>query len=113
MPFFGFVFDFLIYFVIKKNQKRGFFIPQTPRRLTWRAQADVARVQADVARRTSARMRRGTEATWQGRAWPRRGAGGAGGEDTWQEATRSTRVHADAHVGRHVTRGLAIGGPTG
>ena len=32
-----------------------------------------------------AQMRRGTEATWQGHAWPTRGAGGA---DTWQEATR-------------------------
>ena len=47
-------------------------------------------------------MRRGTEATWQGRAWPTRGAGGAGGADTWQEATW---VHADAHEGRHMARG--------
>ena len=46
-----------------------------------------------------ARMRRGTEATWQGRAWPTRGAGGT---DTWQEATR---VHADAREGRHMARG--------
>ena len=30
-------------------------------------------------------MRRGIEATWQGRAWPTRGAGGS---DMWQEATR-------------------------
>ena len=34
--------------------------------------------QADVARGIIARMRRGTEATWQGRGWPARGAGGAG-----------------------------------
>ena len=54
-----------------------------------------------------ARMRRGTEATWQGRAWPTRGVGGA---DTWQEATR---VHVDAREGRHVAGGLAVGGPTG
>ena len=44
-------------------------------------------------------MRRGTKATWQGRAWPTRGAGGA---DPWQEATR---VHADAREGCHVARG--------
>ena len=49
-----------------------------------------------------ARMRRGTEATWQGHAWPTRGASGAGGADTWQEATW---VHADAHEGRHLARG--------
>ena len=47
-------------------------------------------------------MRCGTEATLQGRAWPTRGASGAGGMDMWQEATR---VHADACEGRHVARG--------
>ena len=60
-----------------------------------------------MARGTSARMRHGTEAMWQGCAWPTRGAGGA---DTWQEAMR---VHADAREGRHVPRGLAGEGPTG
>ena len=54
-----------------------------------------------------ARMRRDDEAMWQGRASPTRGAGGA---DTWQEATR---VHADAREERHVAGGLAVGGPTG
>ena len=49
-----------------------------------------------------ARMQRGTEATWQGRAWPMRGAVDTGGTDTWQEATR---VHADAREGRHVASG--------
>ena len=44
-------------------------------------------------------MQRGTEATWQGRAWPTRGAGGV---DTWQEATW---VHVDAREGRHVASG--------
>ena len=44
-------------------------------------------------------MRRGTAATWQGRAWPTRGAGGA---DTGQEATQ---VHMDAREGCHVARG--------
>ena len=39
---------------------------------------------ADVARGTNAWMRRGTEAMWQSHGWPARGAGGA---DTWQEAT--------------------------
>ena len=91
-----------------KSQKRGvFFIPQTPQKLTWRAQADVACVLADVARGTSAQMRRSTEATWQGCAWPTRGASGA---DMWQEATR---VHADASVGCHVAGGLVCEGPMG
>ena len=59
----------------------------TSAELTWRA--------------GPARMRRGTEATQ-----------GAGGADTWQEATR---VHADAREGRHMAGGggLAVGGPTG
>ena len=69
-----------------------------------------ARWRADVARRTTARMRRDTMATWQSRRWPTRGAGGAQDAYTWQEATR---VHADARVGRHVAGGLAFGGPTG
>ena len=47
-------------------------------------------------------MRRGTEATWQGRAWPTRRASSAGGADTWQEATW---VHADAREGRLVASG--------
>ena len=37
----------------------------------------------------------GAEATWQSHGWPTRGAGGAQGADTWQEATRvhgSTRA---------------------
>ena len=51
------------------------------------------------------RMRRGTEATWQGRAWPTRGAGDA---DTWREATR---VHADAREGRHMVGGWQVKGP--
>ena len=55
-------------------------------------------------------MRRDTKATWQGRAWPTRGADGASGADTWQEATW---VHADARKGRHVVRELACEGPTG
>ena len=44
--------------------------------------------QVDVARGTTARMRRDTEVTWQGRGWPTRGVGGAQDADTWQEATR-------------------------
>ena len=81
-----------MYFVIKKIKKRGLFystdrVDDVARMLTWR-------VEADMARRTSARMRRGTEAMWQGRAWVTRGAGGA---DTSQEATR---VHTDAREGR-------------
>ena len=68
--------------------------------------------EADVVRKLTwcpgpARMRRGTEATWQGRAWPTRGAGGV---NMWQEATW---VHTDAREGRHVARGMAREGPTG
>ena len=63
-----------------------------------------------MARKTTARMRRGTEAMWQGRGWPKRGAGGAQGADTWQEATR---VHAGARVGHHLAGGSASEGPTG
>ena len=40
-----------------------------------------------MARGTTARVRRGAEATWQSCGWPTRGAGGAQGPDTWQEAT--------------------------
>ena len=70
---------------------------------------------ADVARGTTVRMRRGAEATWQGRGWPTRGACGAHGADTWQEATRVHAVHADARMGHHVAAGggLAGEGPTG
>ena len=66
--------------------------------------------QADVARGTTAPMRRGTEATWQHRAWPARGARGAQGADTWQEATR---VHADARERRHMAGRLACEGRMG
>ena len=44
------------------------------------------RRRADVARRSTAPLRRGAEATWQGACGPR---GGAGGADAWQEATRA------------------------
>ena len=86
-----------MYFVIKKS-KRGVFYSTDPaddvaRMLTWRARP--------------ARMRHGTEATWQGRAWPTQGEGTA---DTWQEATR---VHANAREGCHMAGGSAGEGPTG
>ena len=66
--------------------------------------------QADMARGTTARMRHGTKAMWQGRGLPARGVGGAQGADTWQEAMR---VHADAREGHHVARRLACKGPMG
>ena len=59
--------------------------------LTWRTEL--------TWRAGPTRMRCGTEATWQGRAWPTRGAGGA---ERWQEATW---VHADTREGRHVASG--------
>ena len=58
-----------------------------------------------MERGTTALMRRGAEATWQGCGWPTRGAGGAQAANTWQEATR---VHADARVGCHVAEGVDI-----
>ena len=79
--------------------------------------ADVARIpdvaRANVARGTTARMRRGSEATWQGRGCPTRGAGGAQDADAWQEAKRSTRVHVGTRWGATWQVGLADGGPTG
>ena len=79
--------------------------------------ADVACVlevaRADVARGTTTRMRRGSEATWQGREWPKRGAGGTQDADAWQKAKRSARVHVGTRVGRHVAVRSADGGPTG
>ena len=50
------------------------------------------RRRADVARRTSAWMQCGIEATWQSHGWPARGASGTDG------STRTSprgRVHAD------------------
>ena len=93
--------EFLTSISYLKSRKRGFYSTD-PVMLTWRG--------ADVARGTTARMRRGTEATWQGREWLTRGTGGAQGADTWQEATR---VHTDARVGRHVAGRLVGEGPTG
>ena len=66
--------------------------------------------------RTTVRMRRGAEATWQGSGWPTRGAGGTQGADTWQEATHvhvSTRTPVGGYVadkGRQV-KGPRVSGP--
>ena len=57
------------------------------------------------------RMRRGTQGHVAEPTRPTRRAGGAGGADTWQEATGSTWVHADARVGCHVARGWPLEGP--
>ena len=73
--------------------------------LTWRG--------ADVARGTAARMRRGSEATWQGRGWPTRGVGGAQDANTWQEATRVHAGPRGRQCGAPPGRGSADGGPTG
>ena len=85
-----------------------------------RPDADVAHAKlmwhgAYVARGTTARMRCGTESTWQSRGWPTRGAGGAQGAYTWQEATRVHAGPPDARVGCHMAGGggSAFGGPTG
>ena len=60
---------------------------------------------ADVARGTTSKVQRGTEATWQSPGGPR------------EALTRGTKprgwVHADAREGRHMAGWLAAGGPTG
>ena len=67
----GFLFEFLLNEYSYLNHKKRIHLPTG---------ADVASRpgwQADVAHGTTARMRRGTETTWQGRGWPARGACGA------------------------------------
>ena len=50
-----------------------------------------------MARGTTARMQRDSEATWQGRGWPARGAGGTG----WRgHVAGRPRDHVGARVGR-------------
>ena len=58
-----------------------------------------------MTRGTTARVRRGAEATWQSRGWPTQSTRGAQGANTWQEATRVHAVHVGARVGRHVAGG--------
>ena len=106
--YFYLIFKFIfIRFFLFKIAKKGFNLP---------ASDDVvsgARWHANIARGTTSRMRRGTETTWQGRGWPTRGAGGAQGADTRQEATLvhgSTRTPVWSATWQ---RGLAFGGPTG
>ena len=93
--------NFLKYFLLKKSQKGGYLFAGDE-------VASGARWHANVARRTTSRVRRGVEATWQSRGWPTRSAGGVQGADMWQEATRVHAVHADARVGRHVEMGVVI-----
>ena len=50
-----------------KSGKRGVFWSTGPRKLTWQG-SDVARRWRGA--RDHRRMRRGSEATWQGRGWP-------------------------------------------
>ena len=65
-----------------------------------------------MAHGTTARMRRSSEVTWQGRGWPTRGARGARRGHVVKGHT-TTRVHVGARMGRHVEGGFAHGGPTG
>ena len=61
-----------------------------------------ARWRADVARRTTSRMRRGTEATWQGRRWPTQGTGGA----------HTARTHGRGHTCPHGSTRTPVWGAT-
>ena len=102
MPFF---LIFTLIFSYLKSQK-GDFLPVGD------DMASGARWRADVAHGTTAQMRRHTKATWQGRGWPTRGAGGA--HRAWTRGRRprvSTQVHADARMGRHVVGGWQVKGP--
>ena len=95
----------LNFFYLKITKKGSVYLQM----LTWQARKPASR---HVARGTTVQMRRGFEATWQGRGWPTRGAGGARrGHVAKSHAT--TRVHVGARVGRHMARGFAYGGPTG
>ena len=80
--FFWFFIWFLFIFFFTKIAKKGITYLQM---LMWQAGSATS---WHVARGTIERMRRGAEATWQSRGWPTRGAGGAQGTATWQEATR-------------------------
>ena len=98
MPFSAFYFLFKCIF-------KGFSLLKSRKREILLAGDDVASVprwRADVARRTTAQVRRGDEATWQGRGWPTRGAGGAQRRGHVAGGHACPRVHADARVGRHV-----------
>ena len=86
------------FFLIKIAKKWGILVHR-PR--SWRG--------AELTWHTGpARMRRGTQGHVAGPRGPMWGAGGAQGEDTWQEATR---VHADARVGCHMADGWQVKGP--
>ena len=61
--------------------------------------ASGARWHADVAPGTTARVRRGAEATWQSWGGPREA------RTRGRRPRVSTQVHADARVGRHVAMG--------
>ena len=65
----------------------------------------------DVARGTTARVRRSDEATWQSRGWPTRGAGDAHGTNTWQEATRVHAGPREHPCGAPRGRGRQMEGP--
>ena len=68
----------------------------------------------DTWRAGPARMRRGTEATWQCRAWPTQGVGGAQVERVARTRGRRSCESTRTPVrGTMWQGGLAIGGPTG
>ena len=66
-----------------------------------------------MARGTTSKVRRGTEATWQSPGGPRGVQEAHSCTATWPGGHATTRVHVDARVGRHVGGRLVGGGPTG
>ena len=92
-------------FFVKNREKGGYFLSTGPRLMTWQAyltwQAG-PRQPADVARGTTAPLRRGTEATWAGpRVAPR---GGARVALTCGRVPRGQATRTPARGG-HVARG--------
>ena len=65
-----------------------------------------------MASGTTAQMRCGTKATWQGRGWPTRGAGGAQSADTWHKAMWLLVRAPHGIVGVGSWRAHGLGGPT-
>ena len=66
-----------------------------------------------MERGTIIRMRSGAEATSQSRGWPTRGAGGAQGVATWQEAMLPRGSTWAPVWGATWQEGTVVGGPTG
>ena len=75
--------------------------------------ASGARWRTDVVRETTARVRRGTDATWQSCSGPCEAQVAHRARTCGRRPRVSTRDHTDARVGCHMAGGSACEGPTG